>query len=127
MKTKLTLISLLLAGNLFAGSLHRQILFKLELPKGSDAEKSFIERTMALAKLPSVEKFIWMDVSEANQQFTHGVCIIFKDEAARKAYVKAPEHATYLKQVWKPAVKDAQLTDYTEAQVVSAGLSDDNS
>jgi hypothetical protein len=120
MITKLTLICLLLAGNLFAEPIHRHIFFKLDLPKGSPAEKEFVEKTMALAKLPTVEKFIWMDVLNSKEQFTHGVCIVFKDEAAMNTYVQAREHRQYIRDVWKPVVTESQLTDYTEGQVVSA-------
>jgi len=118
-KIKILCLALLCCASLHAESLTRMVLFKLDLPKGSEAEKAFIEKTMALAKVPGVEEFAWMNLSEKNTNFNYGVRIVFPDEAALKAYVKNPLHANYIRDTWKPVVKDMQIMDYTEPRVAA--------
>ncbi len=102
----------------------RQILFKLDLPKDSPEEKVFIEQTSALAALPTVKAFIWLNLAEGKKdkekEFTHGLRIVFADDAAMKSYVQHQQHRQYIKEVWSPLVKKMQMVDYTETTVTPA-------
>jgi len=103
-----------MCGTAFAGEeVTRFIQFKLELPEGSAAEQTFKEKTLKLAGIPGVKEMGWLEI-EGNGEFNHGVRIVFGDRKSLDAYVAHADHKNYLKTVWAPNVKKAQLIDYRE-------------
>ncbi len=118
MKKLILVLGLLCAASLSAAPITRLILFKLDLPKGSAEEKVFIDRAMALSKIPGVEAFAWLNIVEAKKPgpYNYGIRILFKDESDIKAYVKHPTHGAFIRDQWKSSVKEMQITDYTESK-----------
>jgi len=111
----LTLLFLALwSGPLSAASYNRQILFKLAAAPGSEEEKTFIEKTKALAQIPGVEEIRLYKLEGKKQTLTHGLVIVFASQTDTKPYVAHPLHKQYLAEVWKSQVSDATITDYIE-------------
>jgi hypothetical protein len=109
-------MAVMMCASVFAGEeITRFIQFKLELPQSSPAVQTFKTQTLELAEIPGVKEMGWLEV-EGNDEFNYGVRIVFHDRKSLDAYVAHKDHKSYLKTVWAPNVKKAQLIDYKETE-----------
>jgi len=95
----------------------RLVLFKLNLEPGSAEEQEFRKKTLALAADEGVKEMGWLKIEGGKTEFTHGVRIVFYNEAAIKPYVQSKAHRDYIRDVWMPVVGVSQLVDYTEPDI----------
>ena len=103
----------------------RFIFFKLNIEPGSEEEELFKNKTLALANDPGVKEMGWVKLKESKTEYTHGLRIVFYNEAAIDPYVKSEAHMEVVKDVWKPVVGPAQIFDYVEPEVAASSCNGD--
>jgi heme-degrading monooxygenase HmoA len=88
------------------------VVFKLKYPKGSAAEKRFLEAAMQLASIPGVSHFKRFRQISKKNVFEYGLSMEFESNAAYDAYNLHPDHTAFLKDFWSDGVADFLEIDY---------------
>jgi Stress responsive A/B Barrel Domain len=88
------------------------VVFKLKHKRGSAEERSFLEKSMILAPLPTVQKFEQLRQVSPKNNFHFGFSMEFADQAAYDAYNTDPVHVAYVRDVWLAEVSDFMEIDY---------------
>ena len=88
------------------------VVFKLKYPKGSAAEKRFLETAMQLASIPGVCHFKGFRQISKKNAFEYGLSMEFESKAAYDAYNQHPDHTAFLKDYWEDGVADFLELDY---------------
>lgn len=89
------------------------VAFRLKHPRGSAAEKAFLEAGMALSAIPGVERFEQLMQVSPKNDFHFGYSMEFADEKAYQAYNDHPVHVAYVRDRWIPEVEAFLEIDYT--------------
>lgn len=89
------------------------VAFRLKHPRGSTAEKAFLEAGMALSAIPGVERFEQLKQVSPKNDFHFGYSMEFADEQAYQAYNDHPAHVAYVRDRWIPEVEAFLEIDYT--------------
>jgi Stress responsive A/B Barrel Domain len=82
------------------------VIFRLKHAAGSDAEKVFFEKSLALVDIPTVKNFERTKQVSAKNAFTYGFSMEFDDQAAYDAYDRHPVHRDYVRHVWVPNIAE---------------------
>ena len=88
------------------------VVFRLKHAAGSAEERNFLDASMALAALPSVQKFERLKQVSSKNKFTYGLSMEFTDQAAYDAYSYHPAHVAFVRDRWIPEVADFMEIDY---------------
>jgi hypothetical protein len=88
------------------------VVFKLKYPKGSAAEKHFMEAAMQLASIPGVHHFKGFRQISKKNAFAYGLSMEFESKAAYDAYDQHPDHRAFLRDYWMDGVADFLELDY---------------
>lgn len=88
------------------------VAFQTQHPKGSAAEKDFLQAGIALGKLPGVENFQCFRQISPKNDFEFGFSMEFATQAEYDAYTRHPEHVNFVETRWKPEVKTFMEIDY---------------
>jgi len=88
------------------------VVFRLKHPRGSAAERSFLDGGMALASIPGVEKFEQLRQVSPKNDFHFGYSMEFADQAAYQGYNDHPAHVAYVRDRWIPEVEAFLEIDY---------------
>ncbi len=89
------------------------VVFRLKHPRGSAAERDFLDATRELATIPGVERFECLRQIGARNAFTFGLSMEFSDAAVYQRYHDHPKHARFVQERWLPEVADFLEIDYT--------------
>ncbi|MEJ4090103.1 Dabb family protein [Galbibacter orientalis] len=88
------------------------VFFKLKHPKGSEAEKIFIEKAVALKSIPTVLNMTSVKEIGKKNDFEWGLTMQFKSQADYDTYSNHPDHVAFVENVWKKEVVDFMEIDY---------------
>ena len=88
------------------------VVFRLKHAPGSTAERSFLDATMELAELPTVQHFERLKQVSAKNNFKFALSMEFADQAAYDAYNVHPAHAAFVRDRWIPEVAEFMEIDY---------------
>lgn len=88
------------------------VVFRLKHAAGSTEERSFLDAAMALAALPTVQKFERLKQVSLKNKYSYGLSMEFTDQAAYDAYDKHPAHVAFVRERWLPEVADFMEIDY---------------
>jgi hypothetical protein len=101
------------------GRIRHTVVFRLGHPKGSDAERDFLDTAHeTLALLPGVEAFEILDEVSPKNSYRFGISMEFADQAAYDAYNEHPDHVRFVAERWVPEVEDFLEIDY---RIMAAG------
>ncbi len=89
------------------------VAFRLKHPRGSAAEKSFLDAGKALAGIPGVERFEQLNQVSPKNDFHFGYSMEFADQTAYAVYDSHPLHVAYVRDRWMPEVEAFLEIDYT--------------
>ena len=78
--------------------------FRLKHTVGSPAESEFIAAIRSLRAIPGVEKFEVARQVGPKSEFTFGVSMEFRDQAAYDGYNGHPDHVAFVRGRWVPEV-----------------------
>lgn len=87
-------------------------VFRLKHPAGSPAEADFLAAIRKLKAIPGVEKFQVLRQVSPKSEFTFGVSMEFKDQAAYAGYNEHPDHVAFVQGRWLPEVAAFTEIDY---------------
>lgn len=88
------------------------VVFKLKHPKGSAAEKAFLDAAEVLRKIPGVQKFEKLRQVSQKNGYSFGFSMEFDDAAAYQGYNDHPEHVRFVNERWIPEVAEFLEIDY---------------
>ncbi len=88
------------------------VVFRLKHKRDSPEERSFLERSMVLADLPTVQKFEQLRQVSPKTNYHFGFSMEFSDQAAYDAYGFHPIHVAYVRDIWLTEVTDFMEIDY---------------
>ncbi|MCM5663723.1 Dabb family protein [Galbibacter mesophilus] len=90
------------------------VFFKLKHPKGSDAEKVFIEKATALKAIPTVKNMKAVKEVGKKNNFDWGLTMQFANQEDYDTYNNHPDHVNFVENVWKKEVVEFMEIDYIE-------------
>jgi hypothetical protein len=88
------------------------VFFRLNHEKGSAAERVFLEKAAALAKIDGVENFQILRETSPKNPFDYGLSMEFVNQQAYDRYNAHPVHVGFVKSVWMKEVAEFQEIDY---------------
>ena len=88
------------------------VVFNLKHPKGSAAEKKFLEDALVLTEIPGVNAFEQLRQVSAKNDYSFGFSMEFNDQAAYDGYNIHPKHVAFVRDRWVPEVSDFMEIDY---------------
>jgi hypothetical protein len=88
------------------------VVFRLKHPRGSDAERTFLEAADVLARIPGVEKFEKLRQVSPKNEYSFGFSMEFADAAVYQSYNDHPEHTRFVGERWRPEVETFLEIDY---------------
>ena len=88
------------------------VAFTLRHPAGSPEERAFLDAGLALADIPTVDKFERLRQVSGKNGFAWGFSMEFADQAAYDAYNSHPAHVAFVRDRWVPEVADFLEIDY---------------
>ncbi len=88
------------------------VFFRLNHEKGSAAERVFLEKTAALAKIDGVKNFQILRETSPKNPFDYGLSMEFVNQQAYDRYNAHPAHVGFVKSVWMKEVAEFQEIDY---------------
>ncbi|WP_348534499.1 Dabb family protein [Pontiella agarivorans] len=88
------------------------VFFKLKHPSGSAEEAAFLAEAQKLAAIPGVGTFQVLKETSPKNEFTYGLTMLFKDQAAYEAYNNHPDHVAFVQQIWLNEVETFQEIDH---------------
>ncbi|QLE03056.1 Dabb family protein [Galbibacter sp. BG1] len=88
------------------------VFFKLKHPKGSEAEKAFIEKATALQSIPTVKNMKAVKEIGKKNDFDWGLTMQFETQEDYDTYNNHPDHVNFVENVWKKEVVDFMEIDY---------------
>lgn len=95
------------------GIITHTVFFKLKHPKGSDAEKEFLDKAVALKSINTVMNMTKVTEIGQKNDFDWGLTMQFKNQADYDTYSNHPDHVDFVKNVWDKEVVDFMEIDYT--------------
>ncbi|MBE0580648.1 Dabb family protein [Devosia sp.] len=88
------------------------VVFNLKHADGSAEEADFLRDAMALAAIPSVEKFEQLRQVSPKNDYAFGFSMEFADQAAYSGYNDHPVHVAFVRDRWLPEVEKFLEIDY---------------
>jgi hypothetical protein len=88
------------------------VVFSLKHPRGSEAERGFLEAALVLKAIPGVEKFEQLRQVSPKADYDFGFSMEFADQAAYQGYNDHPDHVAFVRDRWVPEVARFQEIDY---------------
>lgn len=88
------------------------VFFRLKHEKSSAAERAFLEKARALAKIDGVQHFKVLKETSPKNPFDHGLYMEFENQQAYDRYNAHPAHAGFVANVWMKEVAEFQEVDY---------------
>jgi hypothetical protein len=88
------------------------VVFRLKHPSGSEAEHSFLQAGLMLARIPGVERFESLRQVSRKNDYRFGFSMEFVDQAAYDGYDKHPDHVAFVQNRWIPEVEAFMEIDY---------------
>lgn len=89
------------------------VAFRLRHPKGSEAERQFLEDAKILAAIPGVEAFEQLRQVSPKNEYDFGFSMEFADGTAYQGYNDHPDHVAFVRNRWIPEVEAFLEIDYT--------------
>ncbi|MEL4308231.1 Dabb family protein [Joostella sp. CR20] len=96
------------------GTITHTVFFKLKHPKGSEAEKLFIEKAVALKSISTVMNMTSVKEIGQKNDFEWGLTMQFKNQEDYDTYSNHPDHVAFVENVWKKEVVDFMEIDYVD-------------
>ena len=93
-------------------ALRHTVVFRLKHPRGSAAERDFLDTARQLARIPGVERFEQLRQTSPKNAFTFGFSMEFADAAAYQRYSADPVHVGFVNERWLPEVAEFMEIDY---------------
>lgn len=88
------------------------VVFALNHPSGSAAEKDFLDAADVLADIPGVQKFEKLRQTSLKNDHGFGFSMEFVDQAAYQTYNDHPWHVAFVRERWVPEVSRFLEIDY---------------
>ena len=88
------------------------VVFRLKHKRDSAEERNFLEKSLALAALPTVQKFEQLRQVSPKTNYHFGFSMEFADQAAYDSYSSHPVHDAYVRDIWLVEVTDFMEIDY---------------
>ena len=88
------------------------VVFTLKHAPGSVEEQSFLQGGLALADLPTVQRFEQLRQVSPKNSFQFGFSMEFEDQASYDAYNVHPVHEQFVRERWQSEVEDFMEIDY---------------
>ena len=95
------------------GIITHTVFFKLKHPKGSEAEKDFLAKAVALKSINTVMNMTQVTEIGKKNDFDWGLTMQFKNQADYDTYSNHPDHVDFVTNVWEKEVVDFMEIDYT--------------
>jgi len=92
--------------------IRHSVIFTLKHPKGSPAEKEFLEAAKALSSITGVERFECLRQVSKKNKFDFGLSMEFSNQKLYDAYNNHPDHVAFVQQRWMKEVEDFLEIDY---------------
>ncbi|WP_417444400.1 Dabb family protein [Joostella sp.] len=96
------------------GMITHTVFFKLKHPKGSEAEKLFIEKAVALKSISTVKNMTSVKEIGKKNDYEWGLTMQFKNQEDYDTYSNHPDHVAFVENVWKKEVIDFMEIDYVD-------------
>lgn len=96
------------------------VVFSLRHPRGSRAERDFLDAAGTLAAIPGVQQFQCLRQVSDKNSYQFGLSMYFADEASYSAYNEHPAHQDFVAQRWLPEVAEFMEIDYQPLDAVGA-------
>ncbi|MDG3583918.1 Dabb family protein [Galbibacter pacificus] len=97
------------------GTITHTVFFKLKHPQGSEAEKVFLEKAVALKSISTVMNMTCVKEIGKKNDFDWGLTMQFKNQTDYDTYSNHPDHVAFVENVWKKEVADFMEIDYIDA------------
>ncbi len=88
------------------------VVFRLNHPKGSQAEAAFLKAADILIAIPGVEKFEKLSQVSPKNDYSFGFSMEFANQAAYDFYNTHPDHVAFVQGRWIPEVAKFLEIDY---------------
>lgn len=90
------------------------VAFRLKHAIGSQDERVFLDKALALRALPGVIEFKLLRQVSKKNDFTYGLSMYFMSQDSYDGYNNHPDHIAFVNGVWLPEVADFLEIDYVE-------------
>jgi quinol monooxygenase YgiN len=90
------------------------VFFKLKHPEGSEQERRFLKKAMALRSISGVRNFECVREVSQNNGYTLGLTMQFEDRASYDFYTEHPDHNRFVETIWIPEVENFIEIDYVD-------------
>jgi len=88
------------------------VVFSLKHAPGSVEERAFLADALALAAIPTVQKFEQLRQVSPKNRLHYGFSMEFDDQAGFDAYNDHPVHVAFVRDRWEPEVSEFMEIDY---------------
>ncbi len=88
------------------------VAFRLKHPRGSAAERAFLDAGRELAAIPGVRRFESLRQTSPKNDYHFGFSMEFADQDAYEAYNRHPDHVRFVQERWLREVEDFLEIDY---------------
>ncbi|MDO8359020.1 MAG: Dabb family protein [Devosia sp.] len=90
------------------------VFFSLKHPRGSAAERAFLDSTSGLAGIAGVGEFRRLRQTSPKNGYRFGLTMSFADQAAYDHYNEHPDHVAFVRDRWVPEVAEFLEIDHEE-------------
>lgn len=111
----ITALLFVMTMTLQASPIVHTVFFKLKEEPETIEIHRFYEESMALADIPGVIDFQWLDELSPKNVFKHGLSMRFESQADYDAYNVHSDHVRFVNEIWIPNVADFQEIDFLES------------
>src|SRR5690606_34863321 len=95
------------------GIITHTVFFKLKNPKGSEADKDFLAKAVALKSSNTVMNMTQVTEIGTKNDFDCGLMMQCKNQADYDTYLNHPYHVDFVTNVWQKQVVEFMDIDYT--------------
>ncbi|TDE18292.1 Dabb family protein [Dyadobacter psychrotolerans] len=92
--------------------IYHSVFFKLNHPKHSPQEATFLEAAAKLVAIPGVENFQVLKQKSLKNNFDYGLLMEFEDQKKYDDYSNHAEHVQFIEDFWLKDVADFMEIDY---------------